>query len=231
MNISLDKLAPPVAFVIVGFTMAIVGATGVVPLFSPQLTLGNSFLQAMFMFLGVGLIIAGPIFLWRQPPSSSDSGGEDATKERSRNESSAEFFGIQVLKPADDEEPGNSFEIIGNYKNLPKGYSIWICTYSEEGENRQYWPQINRVEIDYAGKKGFWRGGMGWLGGDKGDNMKFLVFVTGEDGDALFSYFQKAGLENNKTVKEKTGQNLQLWPSIKKITKDTTLCATVRVRI
>lgn len=223
MNISFEKLAPPVAFVLVGFAMAIIGASGVVPFLNPPVTLDSPTSQVLFVFLGIALIIIGPIIYVRQITSLPKTA-------QIKRGLSREDFGIEVLKPGDDEKVGNSFEVVGTYKDLPKGYSIWICTYVGEGEKRQIWPQDEPAEVDYDGKKGIWRGRMGWLGGDKGEPQKFLVYVTGEDGDALFSYFKKAGNENTNKVKRETGSDVVLWPSIEKTTSDTTLCKVVRVR-
>lgn len=57
-----SKLAPSVAFVLVGAVLVIIGGTGVVPLGNPQPSLKEP-LQILLCFLGILLILIGPIFV------------------------------------------------------------------------------------------------------------------------------------------------------------------------
>lgn len=64
MNISPEKIAPPVAFVIIGVIILIVGAAGSVPIGNPPLTIHDPF-NIVLSILGILLIITGPILVWR----------------------------------------------------------------------------------------------------------------------------------------------------------------------
>jgi hypothetical protein len=66
MNFSFDKIAPPVAFTLVGFIMVLAGVFGVIPIGNPQPTIVDPFLKAVLVVLGVLLIAIGPLFFWRE---------------------------------------------------------------------------------------------------------------------------------------------------------------------
>ncbi|GJQ36725.1 MAG: hypothetical protein JETCAE01_27350 [Anaerolineaceae bacterium] len=64
MNISLEKIAPPVAFVIIGFALLVIGATGVVPIGNPQIIISNPTLLFVFILMGILLIFIAPLIIW-----------------------------------------------------------------------------------------------------------------------------------------------------------------------
>jgi len=66
MGFSVDKIAPPVAFVIVGPIMIFVGATGVVPIGNPQPTITEPIFKIILVALGIVLTLSGPLFVWRE---------------------------------------------------------------------------------------------------------------------------------------------------------------------
>ena len=66
MNISADKIAPPVAFVIVGSIMILIGASGVIPIGDPQPTITEPAFRIVLIVLGVILTLLGPFFVWRE---------------------------------------------------------------------------------------------------------------------------------------------------------------------
>ena len=72
MNISLDKIAPPVAFVIVGFLMILVGAAGIIPIGNSQPTISEP-VKIIFIALGILLVVLGPLFVWREMSISKNS--------------------------------------------------------------------------------------------------------------------------------------------------------------
>jgi len=71
MNLSPEKLAPPVAFVLIGSIMLIVGITGIIPLGNPQPTIAEPLPKAILILFGVLLIISGPILVWREQKSNN----------------------------------------------------------------------------------------------------------------------------------------------------------------
>ena len=72
MNLSPEKLAPPVAFVLIGSIMLIVGITGVIPIGNPQPTIAEPLLKAVLILIGILLILSGPILVWREQISTSN---------------------------------------------------------------------------------------------------------------------------------------------------------------
>lgn len=71
MNISPEKLAPPVAFVLIGAIMLIIGITGVIPIGNPQPTVTEPILRTLLLLIGVLLIASGPVLVWREQISST----------------------------------------------------------------------------------------------------------------------------------------------------------------
>jgi hypothetical protein len=74
MNISLDKIAPPVAFVVIGFIMTTLGAIGVVPIGNPQPTISEPIFRAALVVVGILLILLGPLLVWREITLSNSKG-------------------------------------------------------------------------------------------------------------------------------------------------------------
>ena len=73
MNISLDKLATPVAFAVIGFVMVIIGATGTVPVGNPQPVIHEPILRIVLGIVGVILLLViGPVLVWRETTTSKD---------------------------------------------------------------------------------------------------------------------------------------------------------------
>lgn len=66
MNISLEKVAPPVAFVIIGFIMVMVGSTGVIPIGNPQPSITDPWVKDIVIVIGILLIFLGPLLVWRE---------------------------------------------------------------------------------------------------------------------------------------------------------------------
>jgi len=66
MNISLEKIAPPVAFVLVGFALLLIGATGIIPIGNPQPTINEPILKVVILIIGILLILMGPLFVWKE---------------------------------------------------------------------------------------------------------------------------------------------------------------------
>ncbi|NOT03745.1 MAG: hypothetical protein HOP27_04010 [Anaerolineales bacterium] len=66
MNVSFDKIAPPVAFVIVGLILILVGAAGVIPIGTPQPIITEPIYRAILVGLGIILTVLGPLFVWRE---------------------------------------------------------------------------------------------------------------------------------------------------------------------
>lgn len=63
MNISFEKITPPVAFVLVGLIMIIIGATEKVPFLEPQQSINSNIRITIFIF-GILFVMIGPIFVF-----------------------------------------------------------------------------------------------------------------------------------------------------------------------
>lgn len=105
MNLSPEKLAPPVAFVLIGSIMLVIGITGTIPLGNPQPTISEPAFKAVLILIGIVLIISGPILVWRDQKSSISVQGLSF-------EPSQKIFGVG--KPDDD----SANVILANRKNM-----------------------------------------------------------------------------------------------------------------
>ncbi len=72
MNLSPEKVAPPVAFVLVGSVMTILGAIGVIPLGNPQPVIEPD-MRMVIGALGILMLFLGIIFVWRETTSTQQA--------------------------------------------------------------------------------------------------------------------------------------------------------------
>ena len=66
MNISVEKIAPPVAFVIVGSIMLFVGGAEAALPGIEQFVIREPIVRIIFIVLGVFLVLLGPYMVWRE---------------------------------------------------------------------------------------------------------------------------------------------------------------------
>ncbi len=100
--------------------------------------------------------------------------------------------------------------MIGSYSEIPEGFSIWVCTCTAVGgqRNRYYWPQT-----EASTDKGTWHGRVNYAG--ESGLVVIAVLLVGKEGEVLFHHYNRVGYE--------TGN----WTAIAKLTSDTILCASV----
>jgi hypothetical protein len=119
-------------------------------------------------------------------------------------------FGIKILTPSPGSTSSFSFEVLGDYKLLPVGYSIRVVVV--EGE--RHWPQ-GVARINANNKQ--WRAMVHHMGGAKGQPRTIAAVVMGESGSILCDYYEKAGRETGK------------WIPITRLTPDMAECDNVVV--
>ena len=138
MNISLDKIAPPVAFVVIGSVMIIIGAIGVIPIGNPPPVITEPILKVVLVVLGVFLVLAGPAFVWREMTISKPTSKESLSDEQPRALSRTKY-GITIEYPPDGyTEHSNAVEISGSYKCKPPHQSLRLFVVSDD--RTRYWP-------------------------------------------------------------------------------------------
>jgi hypothetical protein len=98
MNISAEKIAPPVAFVIVGFTMIIIAAIGGIPVGSPQLTITEPVFKTILLVIGISLVTIGPVLVWREL-STTKSAQANATQQTAQGASKNDKRRISIIEP------------------------------------------------------------------------------------------------------------------------------------
>lgn len=64
MNISLDKIGPAIAFVLIGSIMVVIGATGMIPFGNPQPEIQEAFIKKLLLIIGSILIAGGFALAW-----------------------------------------------------------------------------------------------------------------------------------------------------------------------
>lgn len=111
---------------------------------------------------------------------------------------SCEEYGIEIKKPSEYENIGQSFRISGTYKNLPEGQTIWTATFGiyDDGKGnkrKRYWPQEQAATAFTANGKEWYCAVNHIGGGNNAEPKEFLILVVGVEGQALFHYFKTAG--------------------------------------
>lgn len=79
MNVSIEKVAPPVAFVLVGLSMILIGSSGVVPI-NPYPEITSPTIKNLLIVLGVIFLILGPFFLWLEIKKEKDASQSHTAK-------------------------------------------------------------------------------------------------------------------------------------------------------
>jgi hypothetical protein len=98
MNISLEKIAPPVAFVVVGLILVLIGAAGVIPIGTPQPAITEPVYRIILVGLGVILIALASFVVWREsvPKQSIRQAPEETKKTLENSHASAHFQEVVV---------------------------------------------------------------------------------------------------------------------------------------
>jgi hypothetical protein len=84
------------------------------------------------------------------------------------------------------------FEIRGVCKQIPKGIELWMAHVTGIGSSSRYWP------YDAASIQGpEWICRVNSINGKPGEYKELSMFVVGKNGQALFNYFKKAGIDTS----------------------------------
>jgi hypothetical protein len=79
MNFSIDKVAPPVAFVLVGLVMIVIGSSGTVPI-QPYPEITAPAIKNLLVAFGSIFLVLGPLFFWYEIRKSNDTNHSDVTR-------------------------------------------------------------------------------------------------------------------------------------------------------
>jgi thiol:disulfide interchange protein len=102
MNVSLEKITAPVAFVIVGFVMIVIGSTGAVPIIN-QPVAGSS---VLFLLIGIVLVLAALVFVWREQVSQKTFNNTSTAEPSTTQKQVRTKYAIKITSPV----RGNKFK-------------------------------------------------------------------------------------------------------------------------
>ena len=93
MNISLDKIGPAIAFVLIGSIMVVIGSTGMIPFGNPQPEVHEAFIKNLLLIIGSILIIGGVALAWftviKSTTSKRKNNKQKSTKTKETKENGA----------------------------------------------------------------------------------------------------------------------------------------------
>ena len=115
--------------------------------------------------------------------------------------------GFKIDSPIADSTVPLSFPVTGTFKNLPKGFELWIITTSASQE--RYWPQ-ERAAPRKEDKT--WSGHVSGIG-KPGEKRTFGLFLVGPDGQVLIDLWKSA-----RRVSANSNE-----PALRELTNDTYL--------
>ncbi len=85
-NVQFDKIAPPVAFVILGFIMIIIAGIGFVPFGNSPLVITEPLIKTVLVVLGVLLVLLGPVLVGLEIRSSKSIQESNSSDEQAREQ-------------------------------------------------------------------------------------------------------------------------------------------------
>jgi len=180
----------PLALVVIGLFLFVIGAAGGWERFSLQIT--ESGWRITLATMGFILVAYACLLIWR-PKSATQIVAEP---EREALKKACNLT-IQTWTAIDRGRP-NQYELTGEYKQLPPaGNSVWLITASTTSP--RYWPQ-NEVVFDNAKMK--WNSIVGLGAATRsGEKMRVILAIIGDCGNILFShYFGTRDKENPNAV-------------------------------
>lgn len=173
MNISLEKIAPSVAFVMIGGTMITIGGMGYIPSAVYPVSLPD-YVKTLLVVLGSLLVVVGPVLVWHEIKVL-----------RGKQSAGINHYGITVEQPRDGYTTKDfQIEVVGTYKNRPPARSLRI--FCADATGTKFWPQHFVGKFDETNKK--WSGYVHLI--DHGEQL-ILVTIIGESGKALCEYYDR----------------------------------------
>jgi hypothetical protein len=177
MDKTLSKIVDnvPLALIIVGLALVLVGAAGAVPF--TDLKIDGPWRVTVIV---PGLLIAalGALLIWYQ---SRNPGKINPSR-----------YKVQITSLRDGEAVDRHFEIAGSYaKALPIEYTVAVVEFN--AANRTYRPR--QIAITEKGRR--WRAVNVFSGDVQGQEKFILVGLIGPAGKILFDYWEKVGRTYN----------------------------------
>ena len=197
MNVSLEKITAPVAFVIVGFIMIVIGSTGVVPIINQPVASSSG----LFIFIGIILVLSALLFVWReQVGQKSPSSASEVDQSLGRKQVGTRYE-IKITSPL----RGHVFKggagdmavsVAGTCRPKPPlGTTLRLFVRTSYG----YWRQDALVDID---NDGYWTSQIGlWRADhDLGYDAYVIAAVLDEPGEDMVRFSKKVHEEGKVNI-------------------------------
>lgn len=167
----------PLAVIVIGVIVFIMGAAGGLPIGNPPLLVRDFFWRAGLGLMGLILVAAGLLLLSRENGLSIRGGQKaDASK-----------YGIKIESPREGAQVSEFVDISGSYTIKPPDNALRLFTVVPDGG--WFWPQAI-AQFDTAEKK--------WHGKVKlSDTPRYAMFIVAAivdtSGQVLWDYYFKVG--------------------------------------
>jgi hypothetical protein len=201
MNISPEKIAPSVAFAVVGLVMILVGATGVIPIGTSQPVITALAARIGLVVLGSLLVLLGPILVWREISASRSNREHSLFKKQSKNKAK---YGIRIVAPA----PGTKFkggygnlevQVAGTYKLKPSD-GAKLRLFVKTDEPIVYWRHPAVVEFDEEGHKWYGKIGLWKEKGMQPYSAHIVAAVLDKGGEEAVQHAARMQRETGKNI-------------------------------
>ncbi len=174
----------PLAIVVIGVFVFIIGAAGGLPIGSPPLQITDFAWRIGLGAMGLILAVAGVSLLSRE--------GKSTTINDPQIVSSVDY-GIKIESPTSGAKLGEDVVVSGAYRIKPPDGSLRLFTVSTDAG--LYWPQTI-VEFDLKENK--WYGRVR-LGGNPRYSAFIVAAMVDQSGRAVWNYYNKVSKKTNWT--------------------------------
>lgn len=138
----------PLALVVIGVMVFVIGAAGGLPLGSPPLRITDSTRRVGLGIMGAVLAGAG-LLLLTYGERSDDPGRTKVAK-----------YGVKIINPrTQKQEGGKTIEVIGRYAVKPPKDALWLFILTPH--DGRFWPKANIQDFD---DQKMWRSNV-WIAG------------------------------------------------------------------
>jgi hypothetical protein len=172
----------PLAVIVVGVFVFILGAAGGLPIGNPPLQVSDYSWRIALGVMGLILAVSGLLLL------SKEKNISDAYLVSRLND-----YGIRIDNPVNGARLGEDIDISGSYKIKPPDGTLRLFTIATDGG--WFWPQTI-AQFDLAKKK--WHGKVK-LGGSPRYSIFIVAALVDQSGHAMWNYYYKVGEKTNWT--------------------------------